>query len=560
MKKRAVSILILISVFFACISCTPQVQVSPTVEATASPTANPTFTSTPQNLNFTKYISADSIQPFEMTPELLEKANSMPAASNSSLPAWHGMTMDNMGWLAEAYHTDFMTYQYQDVANAAGFGFNFLRAPLDVAIIFKDGDSSKVNAAALQNMDNLLIWGIQNHIHICFDVHNTPGFSTDGDDSNDILFQNEDQQGIFENFWKYIAQRYAAVPNNALSFDLLNEPHGDTLDDATYSSVMLKAIDAIRSVTPDRLIFADMMTVGTVPVQGLVASGVVQSIHSYIPGFSEENYSATNYVMTQSWPIYVIHGMVKKQNGPLVFKGHFPTGSKLVFRIGSFQKNGDIVVTSNGSEIGRFKFGNEKPGQNHCLSIDGEGSDNEYRNYSGAGFEVKIPADTDEISFDLQGKSDWYFLFGISIISPEHNVLIITQDFVPDKDIPLEFSLSDQGVLTANDPEILSTIDETYYDRQMQNYVDFAKKNGIQLMVQEFGIDNRVDYQVTLKALDAQLSAFEKNGLSWCLWDKGFDYLATQTEYRREGANYQQISEDRFIAVEMLDVLKKYIH
>ena len=557
MKKQLVSFLLLITVLFSSISCSPQVKPSAVVELTASPTVLPTPTT--QELSFIKYTSADTILPFELTPELLDQANSMPAASNSSLPVWHGMTMDNMGWLTEAYHVDFMTYQQQDVLNAASLGFNFVRAPLDVSVLFKKGDSTQINPGALQNMDNLVVWGIQNHIHICFDVHNTPGFSTDGNDTNDTLFQNEDQQQVFVNFWKFIAQRYAAVPNNALSFDLLNEPHGDTLDDATYSSVMLKAIDTIRAITPDRLIFADMMVVGTVPVQGLVASGVVQAIHSYIPGFNEDNYSGTNFVMTQSWPIYVINGMVKKRNGPMVFNGHFPAGTKIVFRVGSFQKTGDIVVTSNNNEIGRATFGNEKPGQNHCNFIDGEGSDNEYRNYTGAGFEVNVPADTEQISIDLQGKSDWYYLFGISIISPEHNVLIITQDFVQDKDAPLEFTLSDEGELTAKDPETLSTIDETYYVNRMQEYADFAKKNGIQIMVQEFGIDNRVDYQVTLKALDAELSAFQKTGLNWCLWDKGFDYLATQDKYRREGATYQQISEDRFIAVEMVDILKKYI-
>lgn len=52
------------------------------------------------------------------------------------------------------------------------------------------------------------------------------------------------------------------MPVNMLSFNLLNEPGmngGDIVPDDLYGKVMIPAIDAIRAVTPDRLIFVDVL-------------------------------------------------------------------------------------------------------------------------------------------------------------------------------------------------------------------------------------------------------------------------------------------------------------
>ena len=70
----------------------------------------------------------------------------------------------------------------KDVANE---GFNFVRVPLDTRIFYTsmsgepgeyfNGDSTQVNTKELKNVDELISWCIDNGIHVCFDVHTTPG-------------------------------------------------------------------------------------------------------------------------------------------------------------------------------------------------------------------------------------------------------------------------------------------------------------------------------------------------------------------------------------------------
>lgn len=512
-----------------------------------------------ESASFSYFVPVEKITPSTISAESLTLASNMPAASNQSLPKWYGSTMDNMSatWYDDG--SVGLLYWKKDLQDLANEGINFLRVPLDDRFVFNRGNYSLVNQAALNNIDNLISWAIENNIHICLDLHSTEGYTTNADDSDDSMFTNEQQQDFFIKFWSFIAERYKEVPNNALSFNLLNEPHGE-LEETTYVALMKKTIEAIREFTPDRLIFADMLDAATTPVYGLVETGVAQSFHSYIQGLSNSNEGNSEFELKNSWPVYVINGFVHKSFAPFTIFGEFKAGTTLIMRIDGFHKDGNILVKGDDQILGSFIFGTEQVGEGYCTEINDQGTDGEWRSYNGAGLKVTLDKDVKKLSIHTSGNNAWFFIQGISIQQADTNQLFIANNRLVEKDnTGVVIHLNEDGTVTADDPETLTIMDENSLINQMQKYSDFSKETGIQVMAQEFGIERSTNYELTLKVLDAQLSAFEHHGFNWCMWSGQFNFLAENDSQKRIGATYEQLGENRWLATEMVDVLHNHM-
>ena len=510
-------------------------------------------------LEFNVYVPVANAITFSITPETLALAQKMPAASNKSLPKWYGATMDNMSanWNDDSGMG--ILYWQQDVENYAKMGINFLRVPLDSELIFKNGSLDQVNNAMIKNMDDLVVWGIENGVHICFDLHNTFGFNFMLADNDATLFKDTVGQNSFVKFWSFMAQRYASVPNNAVSFDLLNEPRGDNLKEETYVSVMKQAIDAIRTVTPDRLIFVDMFNVARTPIESLVDTGVAQSAHVYLSGVSSLNPDGTPAVLKSTWPLYLINGFIDRNNGPVIINGDFKAGTVVTLRIDGIHKNGKIVVRGDGTELASYELGKENVGENFCNTINEQGGDGENRWYNGAGFTFTLAQDVKKIDIRVTGESQWFYIGGISISNDSQSTLLVSQGDVVTKTGPLILTIAEDGFVTATDPDMLMVLDEYYLVAQAKKYSDFSASTGIPVMVQEFGFDSSTDYDLVLHLLDSQLAAFSQNNLNWCMWSSSYNFIAVKDEWKRKGATYEQIGDNRWVASEMLDTMKKYM-
>ena len=215
-----------------------------------------------------------------VTADAIELALQMPDVAWDNLPEWTGY-----GLPARDEYNNFglgRKYTEEEIEAIALSGYNFVRVPLKFDLLFDGTDMTQVCSASLETLDDLLNWCAEYGIHVCFDLHDMPGFTTNGDDSDDILFWDEESQGYFVEFWRFMAERYQDVPSNLLSFNLLNEPHGNPeneLTDELYSSVMQEAIDAVRAVSPDRLIIVSTLGVSWgAPVRGLADAEVAQGL------------------------------------------------------------------------------------------------------------------------------------------------------------------------------------------------------------------------------------------------------------------------------------------
>ena len=229
--------------------------------------------------------------------EYKAKAAAEPDVTYKKLPKWHGTHLSNMGEYGWNGIGEKPFFTEDIVKEAANEGFNFARCMLDTRIIYSqtfdkpggeffDGDSSKVNLNVLKNLDDLVSWGIKYGVHICIGVGSTPGgYMIGGDEeaSRELIFTDgSKEQTYYYDFWELMAKRYADIPSNALSFNLMNEPPTFATDEQ-YSSIMKHAIRTIHDIDADRLLFVDMLDYGKKPIYGLVGEEIVQASHIYDP-------------------------------------------------------------------------------------------------------------------------------------------------------------------------------------------------------------------------------------------------------------------------------------
>jgi endoglucanase len=176
-------------------------------------------------------------------------------------------------------------------------GFNFMRLPLNYwnwVAIERDGwtiksiDWYKLNDKALEYLDRLVATGKQYGIHINLCMHRIPGYCVNGADLEPYQLYDDDpakynlalDAAAFH--WKMFAERYKDIPNTDLSFDLFNEPPFAGTEER-YDLIARRLVTEIRSADPKRVIVADGLQIGQLPIQSIVDLNLIQSTRGYQP-------------------------------------------------------------------------------------------------------------------------------------------------------------------------------------------------------------------------------------------------------------------------------------
>jgi len=168
------------------------------------------------------------------------------------------------------------------------WGFNFARLPLDYRFLVEPGDWTKPVEAQLVKLDEAVRLGKRHGIHVQINFHRAPGYCCNPPQEPQSLFRDREPLVAFTNLWSVLAKRYRGIPNEELSFDLVNEPAPVGFYGATpsnYAVVARAALSAIRAADPDRFVMSDGWRWGNEPVMELhpfdPAAG--ESIHCYSP-------------------------------------------------------------------------------------------------------------------------------------------------------------------------------------------------------------------------------------------------------------------------------------
>lgn len=219
----------------------------------------------PNPMAIPEFISPEDVTGYNtdiITADLLSKETDLPAASCEHLPAeWHGVVMEDAAWLEESWGPDSNIYEYEIKAIKEA-GFNYIGYSLDFnwlqdywlykpdeqvynSIVNKE-DEGKFSVERLEQLDRVVALCVKYDIHLNLRAMGL-GWNYDN------TAQNRASVGNMEKLWRAIAQRYADIPNEYLSFTLFTHAEMTPRDKDVLASV-----DAIREVSPDRCIIADI--------------------------------------------------------------------------------------------------------------------------------------------------------------------------------------------------------------------------------------------------------------------------------------------------------------
>lgn len=175
-------------------------------------------------------------------------------------------------------------------------GFRFARLPMDYRCWTTDlagpptdgaGAGRQIDPTVLDEIAEAVEMGKARGIHVCLNVHRAPGYCINRPEIEPFnLWTDQAARDAFAHHWGALAERFADYSADECSFDLLNEPpsYGQRgFTPTAHRQVMGQAVEAIRAVSPARLIICDGAAVGTQPADELADLGVGQSMRGYCP-------------------------------------------------------------------------------------------------------------------------------------------------------------------------------------------------------------------------------------------------------------------------------------
>lgn len=181
-------------------------------------------------------------------------------------------------------------FREEDFAIIREWGFDFARLPLDYRNWSDPADWRRLDEAVLREIDQAVSWGREYGVHVSLNFHRAPGYSVNRSYREPFnLWTDAEALEACAWHWARFAERYADVPAEALSFDLLNEPAmmapGDKrlVTMTHYAPVIDRLVDEIRAHAPARPIWVEGGLWGSLPTPARPEADVGRSLHLYAP-------------------------------------------------------------------------------------------------------------------------------------------------------------------------------------------------------------------------------------------------------------------------------------
>ncbi|HVU24105.1 MAG TPA: cellulase family glycosylhydrolase, partial [Opitutus sp.] len=230
------------------------------------------------------------------------RAAALPQPTAAKLPRWRGFNLLEKFIAAQGN----AAFREEDFAWMAEWGFNFVRLPMSYYCWSDPHNWREIREPVMKEIDAALEFGRRYGVHVCMNFHRAPGYSVDRSVKEPFnLWTDAEALEACVYHWSHFAARYKDVPNSALSFDLLNEPamveEGRYVDDATYFRVAQALVEGIRAESPDRLVIADGLVWGNLPVPALASLGIAQSTRGYQP-MQVSHWKASWVAPAERWP------------------------------------------------------------------------------------------------------------------------------------------------------------------------------------------------------------------------------------------------------------------
>lgn len=358
------------------------------------------------------YVEDEELRNNVIGDEAKKSGAELQSIDKDKLPDWHGTSA--------AFEPLFFTelrglFTEEDAILVEEQGFNYVRLMYEYTDFSKEEDGKiYVNKHIMKNMDDMIGWCMEHGIHVCFDLHSAPGYSSGG--NMDILTNSQHYEMTLQ-IWDMISKRYADISPNALSYNLLNEPNLSYFTQESYGDFAKDMIATIRKNDADKMIVSDgmltdvwMTAAVSVPCTEL-PSDIVQSMHLY-PAWDE----TTSWYLVENWS--QMHrdsiGGDFCQGDEWIIKGDFKAGSEIdlyYVRTGAVDSNNGVSWTTSASESGEWFLDDISEGQNGCYAVyEQDGISFAQFKRGSAKMEIKITKDTDQINLKCKGEA-----YGLSI-------------------------------------------------------------------------------------------------------------------------------------------------
>ena len=216
--------------------------------------------------------------------------------SARQLPRWRGF---NLTEKVSKRRDGNPPYKESDFALLQEWGFDFTRLPLSYLCWTDMEDWLKIREDELKDIDQAIEFGGKHGVHVNLNLHRAPGYCVNPPKEPLDLWTEEKALDASAFHWAMLSKRYKGLPNERLSFDLLNEPAN--IPEQTYVRVVTRLVQAIRAEDPNRLIIADGLRWGRDPVLGLAELGIAQSTRGYDPN-QISHYKANWMKGSDKWP------------------------------------------------------------------------------------------------------------------------------------------------------------------------------------------------------------------------------------------------------------------
>ncbi len=238
-----------------------------------------------------RYVSVENVGTHTIDAALYSRETSLPNASNENLPDWKGFNISFESMLipgALSGNPDDNFYR-AEIEYIKLLGANFAHIYLSWSW-FQGPDytcNSMVNLTRLERLDEIISCCMEEDIHIQlvfndipnYDVNASPDLNAWFEASNTVFTDSKVRDDV-TSFWRMLARRYADIPNNYLSFNLMNEC--DPPDDESYAWGMGDAVKAIWEESPGRVIVADVHS-SNITGESMAELGCALSFHLYEP-------------------------------------------------------------------------------------------------------------------------------------------------------------------------------------------------------------------------------------------------------------------------------------
>lgn len=306
-----------------------------------------------------------------ITPELLAWAEDMPPIINEdgSFPKWNGAVLDgdNDDISLDMFYTPLLVRKFSE------YGFNCVRN-MPAFPVFFDLRVTGAKLGELRKLDQLIAYAIRYRIHLNVNFITMPGrwVSNLGDYTyaqEMDLFTNRERQEEAKRICRLLGQRYAGIPNEALSFTPLWECGGS---DAQNMALVYEAlVKEIRKYDPDRFIMYEAPSHGDEKVKEEISRPTREMLELLGNVQPVENFSSEEYVyedmadpfsgvniddcchsmFRQEYPVtYYYVSEAIRPDKPLILQGGLPKGTKIDIYLAK-NTAGTFQILADGSPI-----------------------------------------------------------------------------------------------------------------------------------------------------------------------------------------------------------------